>query len=499
MSSRRYKCLSVAQKKDIIYAVSNGEKQKNVAERFGISCSTLTSILKKKDILLAAPSCSKWKRRKPSEYPKLEECLLKWFSQCRQTNVPISGPILKEKAKMFAAKLGINDFRASEGWLEKFKKRHAINFKKICGESAAVPEDVCIEWKEKLLELIENYESRDVFNADETGLFFKCLPDRTLSFMNEKCHGGKNSKERVTLLFGTNMDGSEKLRPLMVGKSAKPRCFKNLKSFPMIYRANKKAWITTELFSEWLRMVDSDMSKQNRKILMFVDNCSAHTRVPHLANVRVEFLPPNTTSKLQPLDQGIIQNFKVLYRREIVLRMIESIDQVQEHKISLLEAMTVADKAWKMITPSTIQNCFRVCGFEKHGHEAQPYPTEEASVTDAQWDLLVTHNEDNRVTFKDFVAVDEDVAVVETYSDEAILEEDVEGLEEDFEDDEEEAVHPVSFKQAKTGLMDLRLYLAMGEVGDDVFQALHTLELSLDRIRDGHLTQKKITDFFKKK
>lgn len=88
-------------------------------------------------------------------------------------------------------------------------------------------------------------DPKNVFNADETGLFFKCLPDRILTFKNEKCHGGKLSKERVTLLFAVNMDGSEKLRLLFIGKSAKPRCFKNVKSLPVTYRNNKKSWMTT--------------------------------------------------------------------------------------------------------------------------------------------------------------------------------------------------------------------------------------------------------------
>lgn len=191
----------------------------------------------------------------------------------------------------------------------------------MCGESASVGEVICKEWKEKLLELTENYDPRNIFNADETELFFKCLPNRTLCFRNEKYHGGKSSKERVTLLFAANMDGSEKLKPLMVGKSAKPRCFKNIKSFPMTYRSNEKAWITTGLFSDWLCVLDSDMKGQKRQILMFVDNCSAHSKVLHLTNIKVEFLSSNTRSKLQPLDPGIIQNFKVKYRREVVIRM----------------------------------------------------------------------------------------------------------------------------------------------------------------------------------
>lgn len=71
--------------------------------------------------------------------------------------------------------------------------------------------------------LLKKYCERDVFNADESGLFFKCLPDKTLTFKNQKCHGGKNSKQRVTLMLAANMVGSEKLKILLIGKSAKPR------------------------------------------------------------------------------------------------------------------------------------------------------------------------------------------------------------------------------------------------------------------------------------
>ncbi|GFX83746.1 uncharacterized protein TNCV_350101 [Trichonephila clavipes] len=62
------------------------------------------------------------------------------------------------------------------------------------------------------------------------------------------------------------MDGSEKITPLIIGKSAKPRCFKVINSFPTKYRSNKKAWMTTELFNEWLVQLNSDM-----KTLIMID------------------------------------------------------------------------------------------------------------------------------------------------------------------------------------------------------------------------------------
>jgi len=79
-----------------------------------------------------------------------------------------------------------------------------------------------------LSELLEGYKPCDIFNADETALFYKCMPDKTLTFKNEKCSGGKHSKDQLTLLLAVNMTGTDKLKPLIIGKSKKPRFFANL-------------------------------------------------------------------------------------------------------------------------------------------------------------------------------------------------------------------------------------------------------------------------------
>lgn len=90
--------------------------------------------------------------------------------------------MIKKKAKSYAETLGISDFTATNGWLSNFKKsRHNLVFKKINGESANVKEGICDNWKLKLQDLYE-YDSKNVFNTDETELFFKCLPDQTFTF-----------------------------------------------------------------------------------------------------------------------------------------------------------------------------------------------------------------------------------------------------------------------------------------------------------------------------
>lgn len=154
--------------------------------------------------------------------------------------------------------LGIENFTASNGWMEKFKHRFGIQFKTEHGEAATVNVESLEEWRQTvLLDELAKFSPNDVFNADETGLFWQLLPNKTMAFKGlflkyvhrifmitgEKCAGGKKSKERITVLVGANMSGTEKLPLLVIGKSDKPRCFKGAK-IPVDYKANKKAWMT---------------------------------------------------------------------------------------------------------------------------------------------------------------------------------------------------------------------------------------------------------------
>ncbi|GFS91646.1 tigger transposable element-derived protein 6 [Trichonephila clavipes] len=136
------------------------------------------------------------------------------------------------------------------------------------------------------------------------------------------------------------MDGSGKITPHVIRKSAKHRCFKGINSFPSKYRSNKKAWVTTELFNEWLVSLNSDMKREKRHILLFLVNCTVHNNSPPLSNVKLQFFPSNSTSKLEPLDQGIIHNFKTFYRREVVKSVLDNLENQQNvTTISILTAL----------------------------------------------------------------------------------------------------------------------------------------------------------------
>ena len=132
--------------------------------------------------------------------------------------------------KIIAAQLNTDNFSASNRWVSRFKDRHGLVFKKLAGESAEVSVESTDAWLESLPSLLWGYEPRDVYNADKTGLFFNVLPDRTLAYKGESCHGGKHSKDRLTVLLCVNSDGSDKQVPIVIGKSPKPSASRTLKN-----------------------------------------------------------------------------------------------------------------------------------------------------------------------------------------------------------------------------------------------------------------------------
>ena len=129
-------------------------------------------------------------------------------------------------------------------------------------------------WKKTLPDILTRYNASDIYNVDESDLFYQCLPNKTFTLSAEKASRGiKESKQRLTMLIGANMSGENKLDPLIIGKSANPRCFCGVHHIPLPYRSNTKA-VRLEVF----------------------------------------YLPPNTTSHTQPCDQWIIQTLKLKYR-----------------------------------------------------------------------------------------------------------------------------------------------------------------------------------------
>ena len=217
--------LTLSEKIQLIREHEDNQSYRTLADKFKISVGSVSNIIKRKVEYLESyeqNESSTKKRSVRGEFSQqLDQKVYEWFVAQRSKNIPISGPILQERARQIYQELGASitdDFKASNGWLEKFRIRHGIHHRTICGESAAVDPATTEEWRKRLPSIIEKYDPNDVYNADETGLFFKALPTRSLVMAKETCKGGKRSKERFTVLLATNMTGTDKLQPLLIGE-----------------------------------------------------------------------------------------------------------------------------------------------------------------------------------------------------------------------------------------------------------------------------------------
>ncbi|KAG5861026.1 hypothetical protein JTB14_032400 [Gonioctena quinquepunctata] len=307
---RKHKTLTIKEKCDILDRLNRNETFSSLASEYGVGRSTIYDVKKNHEKIkkfVSTTDCGPGKRQtlKKAEHPEVEEALYMWFLQERNRHAPISGPMLAMKAKFFYKEITKkDDFVASKGWLERFKSRHGIRLMTITGEKLS-NDATCIEpFKLRFLQKVNdlNLDPSQVYNADESGLFWRVMPNKTFVSCNEKdVPGRKVSKERVTILPCANAAGTHALKMVVIGKSNKPRAFKNI-DLPVHYYGQKSAWMTKDLFKKWfdecfVPEVRKWLKDHNfpQKALLLLDNAPGHPSEKELTTedkcITAMFLP----------------------------------------------------------------------------------------------------------------------------------------------------------------------------------------------------------------
>jgi hypothetical protein len=376
MSTQKRTSLSAAQKRELCEAKVNNPSLSNVelSRQYSIGKTTVTDILKEKERWLSITSeQDDLKKFRGPKWPQLERALSLWVDNALNAQQDITGNILKEKANHFAAQFSINDFHSSDGWLTGFKNRHGLRQFRKQGEAASAPSVEQLENERISLQtLLSVYSPEDIWNGDETGLFWKMEPSRVLA--RTKLSGHKKDKSRITIFCAANSLGTEKMRLSFIHRYRRPRAMQNLNynNLPVYYYWNKTAWMQVSIFNEILLTLNKNMKEQNRNILLLIDNAPVHIvleeTVEKLDSVKVEFLPPNTTTFLQPCDAGIIHSFKCKYRTLFVRDRIKAYDDLQNGTTKELADYTIynalinAADAWSNVSSQTIHNCWLKTG-----------------------------------------------------------------------------------------------------------------------------------------
>eukprot|EP00171_Calliarthron_tuberculosum_P002433 IDg2433t1 len=496
-----YASLSLKQKKEL------RDEKSTISRIIQESCNT--------DVLDIPKAISKGTRNRTGANPKLEAALFAWI--CDQANLRrmINGCIIREKAGRLQALCNESlpttekiTMQFSDGWMANFKRRWNLKSLKAHGESGDADQGAVQASLGPLCDRIAQYSHKDVFNADECGLFYKLAPDSTVA--TARPLGRKKMKDRITVLVCANADGSEKFELMFIGTALRPRPFKKKygKEYGLDYHANKKAWMTGELFKGWLDRFNSYFKERNRKVLLLVDNCSAHgnaTIFPAFSNVELVFLPPNTTSKLQPCDAGIIASMKVRYRSfqmERALDLAEEESVLDIYKVDILSAMLAFKRIWNALSSSSIANCWKHTGLlgtvAEAGGGVSGHP-------DGRGDLQALLNQlvptTSRISISDLLNLDGEDDCIQVATDsnlvEQVIDEGCDQTSEDYSDDNaEEAIPLPSFKKQLGALSLCKRMCEFYDVPDSFRGQLAKLQRVVRCERSNSAQQMTLDQFF---
>lgn len=203
---RNLTTLSMEDKHEALIAIENKKlDRKGVCEKYNIANTTLSGWLANKDKIFRQfelHSSAKRMRVRNTEHLEVEEALLEWLREARQNALRVNAAVLQAQAVYFAAALDDKEFKGSLSWVNRFCERNNVVLKEICGDEKLVDEEVVRLWRERdLPRLVEGYAECDVFNGDETGLFYNAGPSKTLTLKGDKCCDGKNAKDRLSILL----------------------------------------------------------------------------------------------------------------------------------------------------------------------------------------------------------------------------------------------------------------------------------------------------------
>ncbi|XP_026577824.1 tigger transposable element-derived protein 1-like isoform X2 [Pseudonaja textilis] len=391
-SKKQRKAIDLNLKMKIIKAYEAGKKVTKIAREVGLAHSTISTILKDKVRIRealkgAAGMNTSITRQRKGLIHEMEKLLILWIEDRIQKRLPVSLLLIQNKARSIFSMLKEQTgeecteiFTASHGWFMRFQQRFHYQKTHPSGDAVRADEEAAKHFLQELDGIIAegNYFAEQIFRVDETGLYWKRMPERTYIHREAQAMPGcKAFKDRVTLLLGGNVAGF-KLTPFLILKSDHACMFENISNdtLPIYYRFDWKAWMTPVLFEDWFTNCFIPQVKEYCehkgipfKILLLLDKAPGHP--PHPENlhpdVKVVYLPPNPSALLQPVGMGMISAFKMYYLHAVFAKALAAVeyDRVTVREFwknyNILHCIENIAIAWQDVSGKSMQEFWRKC------------------------------------------------------------------------------------------------------------------------------------------
>ncbi|XP_043470513.1 jerky protein homolog-like isoform X2 [Leptopilina heterotoma] len=382
---KKYQLLELGTKLEILETLQSNEKNgiktnnSELGRKYNVSETTIRRIKTRRRKfyemhLQQNDKVSRLKMKKKilnSKHSILEETLYKWFKQKIAIGQAPSKCSLAKQALLINSLIkGDKDFKASRGWVERFKNRFQIQshwFRDNKSLTNCEDEREFVNKLESIMRL-RDFQLYQIYNADETGIFVKMLPETSFDEFDKNL-----SKERVTVMVCANADGSHRIPLFIIGNSKDTSCLEDVHRLPFVYNSQEDGFMTRELFIKWyievflpsIRKFQAE-SGRSYNVLLILDNATCHLSKNELDAVddlcSVELLPPSGIF-FQPMNQGIVEEIKKHYRRSFLREILLECDD--NSLLKLANAMTMKTccvkmaSAWSEISDSRITHSWR--------------------------------------------------------------------------------------------------------------------------------------------
>ncbi|XP_068118645.1 tigger transposable element-derived protein 4-like [Hyperolius riggenbachi] len=388
--------------------------QSSVARNMGLSQSTISRVMKRREEIL-----ERWnqnenpsrKRNRPIKHAKVDEALLEWLLFAKANNLPISGPILMRQAEAIAREIGYPQFKASNGWLWRWKERYRLfyrgdspseqkehddmsqnKFVKILpkaipmfriesnsiaderlsscyylnngernvhmpSERHTFPQGLSVNKSVFLAQIAKDYHLEDIFCAVGSTFHFRVLSRQGMT---------TGLKDTVYIWFCCNMSGTEKLK-LLVTHNLPQKSLGTHYLSPVSLKANENGFLSDTLLTEWLFNWDAKLGRQDRKILLAFTAHNAGLKVK-LRNISLCIFPKDIPTSNHQFGQELVNEFNLFYRQLLLERLKEDSSAggrmetsllQKMGEMSLVEASYTMNKAWLRVSPYTINSSFQ--------------------------------------------------------------------------------------------------------------------------------------------
>lgn len=330
--------------------------------------------------------------RKPNN-SLVRKILQEWISQSLWNGIPITSPIIQDTAQSVWHRIP-SEYREGNGsfsykWIANFLAKMDVNISALDSELPKTPKIWTFEERAVLKQYFSKVPSvKDLFTLDETFLAYN-LP---LDYEQYETSKIQRRIEVASVMLCSNLDGSEKIKPLVVGKYNSYKSFRNYfpdepedavsqsqlgekmaKKFDISYHSNRKSWLTSNLFHNWLVRWDKRLVADNRKIWIVLDDSCSHRVINlHLQNIQLVYTSSN--SRFLPFNWGVLDEFKTRYRiqqYEALIKLQKQIEKTsnkrtlinfEQSQLTMSNAFKFIKKAWDDIPADTIKSNWKSSG-----------------------------------------------------------------------------------------------------------------------------------------